>query len=452
MYSRLFERIQAIYFEFEEVVRMYGFIRFEKYKKANNLCGIGREAYRTEQQHERGAEFNNSDIDWTRTKKNIFIKTPPEYGCYMRDGSKYQASNLSLTIKNRLEQKGIKPKKDAVLCVGVVAGASAEFFREKSVQEIEEYFREIKEELVSSMCGGDESRLLGAVVHMDEDSPHLQAHILPLVDRDGQEALCCKEILGGVQKLRGLQDRFYENVFSHYGLDRGEKTINQTPEEKRKHRETMSYKVDKLQQEIDGLSRRYQIIKDNIQALEASESLIDGITKEQAQTIQEIREKAFKVSESLNKPRKGLFSNDVLQQLKDQTYELERLYSQIRQTQKKEIELVQQLETVSENLESIVEQRAQTIALDMKEAYHSRLERVQQREVQVQNKEDKLKETIEQGIEQGLGDYQQDVQNFLMRRGLWDSFVFERLQAIKKREEEKQRQEEQAIVHHRIRH
>ena len=89
---------------------MYGIMRVEKRGRAD-VYGIQLEANRTEEQHEKGLEFDKSDIDWGKTDDNIFLVQTEQW-------------NKEIT---------------KVLLDGLFT-ASPEFFANKSDDEIKKYF------------------------------------------------------------------------------------------------------------------------------------------------------------------------------------------------------------------------------------------------------------------------------------------------------------------------
>jgi hypothetical protein len=68
---------------------------------------------------------------------------------------------------------------------------------------------------------GGKDRLVSAVIHRDETTPHLQAVFIPIDDRG---RLNSRSILGGHKnRLSELQTEFADRVGARYGLERGRK-------------------------------------------------------------------------------------------------------------------------------------------------------------------------------------------------------------------------------------
>lgn len=210
---------------------MYGVMNIRKLK-ANDITGIEREANRTKEEHDRdGIDFPNSRNDWDRTPQNYHID---------------RAEDWRHAVADRLRAEGIKrPRKDAVLGLSAICTASPEFFKDKSPEQMRRYFEDCRKALIEIYCEGDPSRLINCVVHMDEKTPHMHAFLIPLQTREkeGQEyrALSAKQVIGNRTQMHKAQNRMQELVFSRYGLERGQITIDQEASERKKRTETSDY-------------------------------------------------------------------------------------------------------------------------------------------------------------------------------------------------------------------
>ena len=148
--------------------------------------------------HEREKEKykSNPDIDPTRSADNFHIKTPPE--------------SYKGFIKTRIQEVGCKVRKDSVVMQDSFCTASPEFFKDKSLPEIAEFFRRAYT-FYSVMFG--EENIISAVVHLDEKTPHMHICFVPIT-RDGK--LSSKTIIGGPKGLVKLQDEYYEHMSAFY--------------------------------------------------------------------------------------------------------------------------------------------------------------------------------------------------------------------------------------------
>lgn len=185
-------------------------MRVEKRGRAD-VYGIQLEANRTEEQHEKGLEFDKSDIDWNKTRDNIFLVQTEQWN-----------REITKAIKRIETETGKKTRKDAVVLLDGLFTASPEFFANKSDDEIKKYFEDCLDFYVKEYCQGDETRVLNAVIHLDEATPHMQVASIPVYTSESGNRLNAKIIMGNKTDYRKRQDRFFEAVSEKYGLERGE--------------------------------------------------------------------------------------------------------------------------------------------------------------------------------------------------------------------------------------
>ena len=116
-----------------------------------------------------------------------------------------------------------KRRKDAVLAVEYVMTASPEWWNEATPRQQAEFFAR-SEQWLEKKYGKD--RVVAAVVHRDEATPHLSAFVVPLT-QDGR--LSAKEFIGGRSKMREDQSTYAESV-KKLGLERieGSRATHQT--------------------------------------------------------------------------------------------------------------------------------------------------------------------------------------------------------------------------------
>lgn len=189
---------------------MYGIMRVEKRGRAD-VYGIQLEANRTAEQHEKGLEFDKSDIDWNKTTDNIFLVQTDKWN-----------KEITKTIKRIEAETGKKTRKDAVVLLDGLFTASPAFFDNKSTDEIKKYFEDCLEFYVKEFCQGDKTRVLNAVIHLDEATPHMQVASIPIYTSEAGNRLNAKIIMGNKTDYRKRQDRFFSEVSEKYGLERGE--------------------------------------------------------------------------------------------------------------------------------------------------------------------------------------------------------------------------------------
>ena len=108
---------------------------------------------RTRADHEeKGIEFDGSQIDWTRTDNNIYIR---------------KTDNWNRAITERLEAEGVKERKNSVVLLDTIFTASPEFFETHTTEEAAEYFKDCLKFYINAFCQGDKTRIISAVIHLD---------------------------------------------------------------------------------------------------------------------------------------------------------------------------------------------------------------------------------------------------------------------------------------------
>ena len=176
----------------------FAILRFAKYK--------GPEIGNIEAHNERTKEkyASNPDVDLRRSRNNFHIVQPTD---------KYRAMSEAL-----IKQYGCpRVRSDSVRIVETLITASPEFFAGKKKTEIRSFFRHAVDFLKQEL---GEDRILSAVVHMDEKTPHMHVSFTPITN-DGR--LSAKEILGNKKKLTQWQDKYWKHMVSKYPeLERGE--------------------------------------------------------------------------------------------------------------------------------------------------------------------------------------------------------------------------------------
>ena len=176
----------------------FAILRFAKYK--------GPEISNIEAHNERTKEkyASNPDVDTSRSKDNFHIIQPTD---------KYRA--MSETLIKQYDCPRVRS--DSVRIVETLITASPEFFKGKKKSEIRGFFEHAVDFLKQEL---GEDRLVSAVVHMDEKTPHMHVSFVPITE-DGH--LSAKLILGNRKTLTAWQDRYWKHMVGKYPeLERGE--------------------------------------------------------------------------------------------------------------------------------------------------------------------------------------------------------------------------------------
>ena len=219
----------------------YGICRAQKVSN-----GIGGIQSHMEREHE---SKTNPDIDKNKSVDN--------YSLYRG------ADHLQKRINERIRELNLKrkPRKDAIRLLDFIVTASPEDMKKMDEETKKEFFRAGIDFLKSKY--GEENFMYDKI-HVDESNDHAHVGFVP-VTPDGR--LCADELMKR-GKLQELQDEFYKNVSSKFGLERGEIGT------KRKHIETARLKADtakakesKAKEHTDKIIGKQKYYKTNIEEL-----------------------------------------------------------------------------------------------------------------------------------------------------------------------------------------
>lgn len=220
----------------------YAIMRIEKRTSTDiKNRGLRLEANRTPQDHfEKGVDFDNSDIDWSRTHLNYHL---------VKSNDWWEA------VKEKTNQYNVKIRKDSVVLLDGLYTASPGYFENLSKQEQEQFFKDCLQFHIDTYCGGDASKVINAVVHLDEKTAHLSCQSLPIVDQDGKSRLSAKIIMGGRSDYHKRQDKFHEVIGKPRGLQRGEV---KDPKTKKDHLTKREWQLKQQTAQFDDLSQKLQ--------------------------------------------------------------------------------------------------------------------------------------------------------------------------------------------------
>lgn len=253
---------------------MYCIMNVDKQKRSA-IYGLQAEANR---QPEDGREFDNSDIDSSRTSNNIFLR---------------RCDSWNQEITRQIHAAGVRERKDSNVGITGVYTASEEWFRTHSKKEWMEYFSDCL-----SFHDKTYGRCINAVVHLDEDTPHMQCISVPLIQDESGWHLSAKKIMGNRSDYQKRQDQFYEQVGEHYGMDRG---IRRDAAEIKKHTTKREWQLATQDRELQQLQERTAAAER--QLAEVNRQLTDAERQLKSKTIA-IEKLAENVEKHLEKPKK----------------------------------------------------------------------------------------------------------------------------------------------------
>ena len=234
----------------------YCIMRVEK-RKRSALYGLQIEANRTVADHERGRDFAASDINWELTPFNLFL---------------VKAENWGKAVTAALEEAKVQERKNSVVVLDGFYGASPEWFLDKTLDEVVDYFKDCL-----AFHEKTYGKVINAVIHFDEATPHLTCQSLPIIEKEnGQASLSAREIMGGRNDYRRRQDLFYEQVGRPRGLERGE---SHDPEEAKKHLTVQAFKNQQLEFENKQLRKESQKLQNECKQLLLQNQKLEAVNQ-----------------------------------------------------------------------------------------------------------------------------------------------------------------------------
>src|SRR5699024_10716879 len=215
----------------------FAVVRMQK-MKSHDLKGI-----QFHNQRERESKTND-DIDRERTHENYDLQNDENI-------------NYNERVKDIIDSQKTgtrKTRKDAVLVNELLVTSDRDFFERLDPGEQKRFFEE-SYKLFADRYG--KQNIAYATVHVDEKTPHMHLGVVPM--RDGK--LQGKNVFNR-QDLLWLQDRFPEHMQKlGFDLQRGEKGSN------REHTETIKFKKQTLEKEIDLLENKLKNKKSELAIL-----------------------------------------------------------------------------------------------------------------------------------------------------------------------------------------
>lgn len=273
-------------------------------RKRNDVSGIQKEATRT------ATEYNNR----VQPGMDIF------------NVNLIQSNNWMQDIQAEIDQAGAKTRSNSVVALDAIYTASGEFFKGKSNEENDQFFRDCLQFHQRKF-----GHVISAVIHYDETTPHLHILSVPLT-QDGR--LSARDVIGNKAKMSKTQDSFFEQVGKSYGLARG---IHMDGQEKRQHISAQEHELREIKQAIAKG-------KEELEAIEHSEKT----ARTRAQTARRTATELQKEVEQLQADRQWQHNNlkKLVGACSERSKELRGLNNAIRQKQR-------EFEAVKEDLEEV---------------------------------------------------------------------------------------------------
>ena len=202
----------------------YAIIRNEKYTKDEmNQLAPHNERYKK--------KYSNKNIDLSKTSQNYHLKKPIE--------NTYYKEYKRLIRQNNLYEGQIH--KNSVYACEMILTSDSLFFDKIGREETKRYFKECYN-FVSNYKNLGEENIISAVVHLDEESPHMHLVYIPVIDSADKvgnsiRKVNSREFWKGKSSYKKLQDEFYKYITNKgFDLERGKENTD------RKHLDTDNMK------------------------------------------------------------------------------------------------------------------------------------------------------------------------------------------------------------------
>lgn len=328
----------------------YAIIRNQKYTKEQmiKLCPHN-ERYKQ--------NYSNKNIDITKTYHNYHLKKPLE-------------NNYFKEFKRLKEQNNLKGQlhKNSIYACEMIITSDNNFFQEIGIDETKRYFKTAYDFVCNYKNLGEEN-IISAVVHLDEETPHMHLTFIPVIDSKDKYGNPIRKIGGNdFWKERNsymlLQDRFYEYVrMNEFNLERGKNNPNRTHktvEELKK--ETNFYEIKEKFKDDKSNSVIYTSIKsflnyEQFTPESVENNLLNPLLKENNKLMNEIKNlklELAKIEKVIHSYKEIQNENIYLKETNDsKEIELNAMYNLIQRLNNEKDELTRILNHYGINLNEI---------------------------------------------------------------------------------------------------
>ena len=243
---------------------MFGIMRVEK-RRRSAVYGLQIEANRALEDHtQTGRDFAASDISWELTPFNLHL---------------VRADSWGKAITAAIKDAGAEERKNSVVLLDGFYGASKEWFADKTLEEIVDFFK-----ACLAFHEREYGKVLNAVIHFDESVPHLQIASIPLITDEKGTRLSAKDIMGSRADYRRRQDLFYEQVSKPRGLERGE---IHDPAATKKHLTVQEFKKQTFEIEADRLIDQNKKLRKECKALLVQNQTLQELNAALAEQVEQ---------------------------------------------------------------------------------------------------------------------------------------------------------------------
>lgn len=186
----------------------YAIIRNEKLTRAQAMGAYKHNERKTK-------NHINKNIDSSKTELNYYLKKNEL--SYIKEFDR---------IKEKYDLKGQIRSNSNIMCE-MVFTSDQNFFAKIGYEESKRYFEE-SYKFICEYKNLGEQNIISAVVHMDEDTPHMHLLFIPVIhttDKQGNkiDKVCCRDFWKGKNSYRDLQNAYFKHISEKgFKLERGE--------------------------------------------------------------------------------------------------------------------------------------------------------------------------------------------------------------------------------------
>lgn len=186
----------------------YAIIRNEKLTRAQAMGAYKHNERKTK-------NHSNKNIDNSKTELNYYLKKNEL--SYIKEFDR---------IKEKYDLKG-QIRGNSNIMYEMVFTSDQKFFDEIGYEESKRYFKE-SYDFICKYKNLGEQNIISAVVHIDEDTPHMHLLFIPVVhttDKQGNkiDKVCSRDFWRGKNSYRDLQNAYFKHISEKgFKLERGE--------------------------------------------------------------------------------------------------------------------------------------------------------------------------------------------------------------------------------------
>ncbi|MBM5031571.1 plasmid recombination protein [Vibrio parahaemolyticus] len=225
---------------------------------------------------------------------NRFMPTP-NANLNIKNKRVFGSNNLVKDVKNIIDKKGLKPRKNAVLAMEGILSLSPEFFN--STDRIKQ-FVEFGSKWIANEFG---ENVLNITAHFDEQTPHLHFHIIPINEKGRLSAfdLFNKNTLKEFQKsyCDFMNKNIPDESFTYKAGSKAEHTdikeyyamVNEKTSELKNENSDLKNKVNQYEKNKEALENKLDIFEKDIEKTNKENTKL----KKDIQKLEDLTEKQF---------------------------------------------------------------------------------------------------------------------------------------------------------------